>query len=352
MAVLTIDLNKLEHNARIIVQKAAEANIDIYGVTKVLCGEPCVATAMLRAGVKGIADSRIENLRELRNSGIAAPLMMLRLPAISEAEEVVRQADISLNSEYATCVALSKFAVALRRVHKVILMIDIGDLREGIWPKDFPALLEKTVLLPNLEVMGVGANFSCFGGVIPDHANLSVLSSLANHLSRRLGKKTELSAGNSSSLSLLFDQQLPPEATNLRIGEGIILGRETINRIPIVGAYLDVCTLTAEVIEVQDKPSVPIGTIGQDAFGNVPRFENKGTQKRAILSIGRQDVVPEGIVPRLKGLAILGASSDHLILDITEAKQPIVVGDTLSFDVGYGALLAASTSKYVKKEYI
>ena len=77
------------------------AGVGIFGVVKATCGSPLVARAMLRGGAKGLADSRLDNVQRLRNSGITAPVMMLRIPSVTEAPEVVRLCDISLNSEAA-----------------------------------------------------------------------------------------------------------------------------------------------------------------------------------------------------------------------------------------------------------
>jgi predicted amino acid racemase len=48
-------------------------------------------------------------------------------------------------------------------------------------------------------------------------------------------------------------------------------------------------------------------------------------------------------------LSILGASSDHLIMDVTAAGGSLLVGDMLAFSMNYSALLAAVTSPYVGK---
>jgi predicted amino acid racemase len=107
--------------------------------------------------------------------------------------------------------------------------------------------------------------------------------------------------------------------------------------------------LVAEVIEFKTKPSRPHGEIAQDAFGHVFAFEDKGDVRRAILALGRQDVDVLAIKPRIKA-DVLGASSDHLILDV---KGPdLEVGDEVRFDIGYSALLRGMTSPYVEKVYL
>lgn len=351
MALLTIDLKKLEHNTKLVCERARDNGVSVYGVTKVLCGLSEVAAVLKSAGVDALADSRLENIAAMREAGVAGPYVLLRLPSMSQAEAVVRLADISLNSELATIQALGRAASTLGLTHKVIIMVDVGDLREGVWPEDFSGLLEACKDIPGIEILGLGTNLACYGGVVPDDSNMALLERLGEVAKTILGREVVVSGGNSSSLSLLFAGKLPKGINNLRLGEGIILGRETIGREPLPGAHLDVCVLKAEVIELKMKPSVPVGTIGQDAFGNVPVFEDRGWRKRAILSIGRQDTVPDGLTPLFPGAEVIGASSDHLILDVTEAPD-VKVGDTISFIPGYGALLAAVTSPYVKKNFI
>ncbi|MEW9835952.1 arginase family protein [Mesorhizobium marinum] len=103
------------------------------------------------------------------------------------------------------------------------------------------------------------------------------------------------------------------------------------------------------MIEVKKKPSRPIGKSGYDAFGNQPYFPDEGDRLRAIANIGREDVMVEGLTPIDRGVRVLGASSDHLLLDVTDAEVPVAVGGRVAFRMGYGAMLLAMTSEYVEK---
>lgn len=347
--LLRIDLAKLRHNARALVQLTSPFGIDIWGVTKLLCGAPAVGEAMLAAGITTLADSRLENLRQLPSAERA----LLRLPSPSQAEAVVRYADWSLNSEFATLQALSQAAMAAGKQHKALLMVDVGDLREGLWPDQVIPLVRQAVGLPGLHIGGIGTNLTCYGGVIPDANNLGVLVELANELRRQgLIECAIVSGGNSSTLDLLQQGKIPRGINNLRLGESIILGRETVARRAIPGLFTDAITLQAAAIEVKEKPSLPVGTVGQNAFGNTPVFSDCGMQRRVILAVGRQDINPEGLMPLEPGVTVLGASSDHLLLDTSTYSAEIKVGQVFSFSLDYGALLAACTSPYVKKQFI
>ncbi len=350
---LTIDWAKLCHNSAQILQLASKRGVTIWGVTKVICGSPVLAQAMMAGGVEVLADSRLSNLVKLTEAGVGGKKALLRLPMASEAEQVVRYADISLNSEPSTLQALSRAAVRQGKTHAVLIMVDLGDLREGVWPDQVITLAEQVVNLPGLHILGLGTNLTCYGGVIPTEENLSTLAWLATELrSKGLSDCEVVSGGNSSTLGLLQSGRLPKGINNLRIGEAIILGRETVDRQPVAGLYTDAVVLEAEVVEVQTKPSVPVGETGQDAFGNKPKFEDKGLRRRAILAVGRQDVDPDGLTPLIQGVEVIGASSDHLLLDVSDCLQLVKVGDVVRFTLNYSALLRASTSSYVNMVWL
>ncbi|HOB34550.1 MAG: alanine/ornithine racemase family PLP-dependent enzyme [Firmicutes bacterium] len=347
---LSIDLDKIRANAALLAQLCRQRGVVVAGVTKAACGDPLVARAMLAGGLELLAESRLENARRLRAAGITAPLMLLRLPMPGQAREVVELFQCSLNSELAAIKALNEAAGAAGLCHDIILMVDLGDLREGIWPDALDEYVREIARLEHIRLLGLGTNLTCYGGVIPSPENLGRLVQYHRRAEAIYGRPLPvISGGNSSSLPLVLAGTLPP-ITQLRLGESILLGRETTARQPIPGAHLDCFRLEAEIIELKEKPSLPVGEIGQDAFGGAPVFVDKGIRRRAILALGRQDVVPESLTPP-PGAEILGASSDHLIVDVTDYPEPLAVGDVLAFNLGYGALLAAMTSPYVGKEY-
>ncbi|MGE5529842.1 MAG: alanine racemase [Patescibacteria group bacterium] len=343
---LSVNLEAVAANTAEVVRRAAAAGVTVAGVTKACCGAPQVARAMLAGGAVMLADSRLENLAGLRRAGLGrVPLMLLRLPMPSRAAEAAELADLILVSEPETARLLG----AAGRGVRLVLMADLGDLREGLWPDRIPAAAAEMAAMRGVELAGLGANLTCFGGIKPTPANLGLLLEMAAAIRKAVSLPLPLvSGGNTSSLPLLWEGVLPPGINHLRIGEGILLGVETIARRPLPGLRQDGFCLAAEVIEVQRKPSVPLGVICQDAFGRVPHFPDRGWERRAILALGRQDCVPEGLRPLREGIEILGASSDHLIL---ADRAGLAVGEEVQFIPSYGALLAAMTSPYVYKEY-
>lgn len=349
---ITIDLGCIERNTRTVVSRCASEGIQVFGVTKGTCGMPQVARAMLRGGVVGIAESRFENIRRLRDSGIDCPIMLLRSPPLSRAEEVVRTVDISLQSEIPVIAEISRVAERLGRIHDIILMVDLGDLREGIWPNDLIPTLEEIEKRPGVRVAGVGTNLSCLGAIIPTRDNLSQLEAHAYKIERITGRHLDwVSGGNSSSLPLLLAGGMPKGINMLRIGEAILQGgRDTFLEEPWAELDPNAFRLSGELLEVKTKPSLPIGISGVDAFGQKPKFVDEGDRLRAIANIGREDVIVEGMTPVNPGVRVIGASSDHLVLDITDCVPPLAIGDRVSFSLTYGAMLTVMTSEYVEKQ--
>jgi predicted amino acid racemase len=347
--LLTIEVDQLKEN--VALMKKAIDPCTLMGVTKVFCAVPELVQAYVDGGVDYLADSRIENMIKLKDYNV--PKVLLRLPMASQAEDVVTYCDLSLNSELTTIMALNAAAQQKGITHKIMLMVDLGDLREGIWPVDAEATVEAILQMKNIELYGLGVNLTCYGGVVPKEDNVGQLVTLARALEQTFNMTFQmLSGGNSSSYYLAETQKLPAGINNLRLGEALVLGRETAYGDMIEGAHDGIFTLTAEIVELKEKPSLPIGEIGMDAFGNKPEFEDRGLRKRAILAIGRQDVNPGNLIPYDKNIFVLGASSDHLIMDVTDSHAEYHVGDAIHFNVEYGALLPLMTSEYVTKVYI
>lgn len=346
---LEIYPNRITSNGRAIVGLCHQSSILVAGVTKVICAHPAVVNALIDSGVDMLADSRLENLRSIRQMDVKIPSLLLRMPVPEQANEVVELADITLNSSMDTIKALSNAARKHNLVHKVILMVDLGDLREGIWPDRLVQLAKDTLKLPNIQVYGIGCNLACYGGVIPTTEKMQTLVDLRNDICHQTGADIKvISGGNSANLPLLASGGLPGGINHLRIGESIQLGRNVLDRSPFEGTRQDTYRIIAQVVELERKPSIPLGDRGQDAFGGMPEFVDRGWRNRAICNIGRQDVVIDNLEPEDPRVIILGGSSDHLILDVEDAPD-ISLGSEIAFYPGYAALLSAATSPYVLK---
>ena len=351
---LEINIKKLKTNLQVISNLLKKNNISLAMVTKAYCANLDIVDELVKDKnlIDYLADSRIENLKEMRHINI--PKILLRIPMKSEVEDVIKYADISFNSEYETIEKLNEEAKKVNKIHKIVIMVDLGDLREGYFvQKDLFDNVKKIQDLYNISIIGVATNLTCYGAVLPSEENLSKLVNIAKKLERDFNIDIKIiSGGNSSSLFLINENKLPSKINNLRIGEAILLGRETAYGKKIDGTFDDVFRLVCEVVENKEKPSVPVGEKGLDAFGNKPVFEDKGIMQRVILGIGRQDIKIGSFYPVDEKIKIIGASSDHTIIDVTHCEKKYKVGDLIEFKINYEGLLSLCTSKYVTKNII
>ncbi len=378
---LEIRLDRLHHNAATLTKRLAVRGIAVTAVTKATLGDPIVALELIDAGVHAVADSRIANIERLRAAGIRHPVVLLRSPMVSEANRVVMVANLSCNTEPTVLRSLNDAAGRHHVRHGIILMVELGDLREGIMPADLVAIAAFTMTLTNLDLIGIGTNLACQSGVEPDERNMAELSALAGDVEQALGVRiATVSGGNSANLNWVDASESVGRVNDLRLGEAILLGREPLHRAPIDGLHLDVFTLVAEVIEAKSKPLEPWGVRSQAAFG--PAFDDSASSPApcptqaappdptpadatgadrtpadatvsdawsgdtwyAILAIGRQDVDPDGVTWP-DGIHYRGASSDHIV--VTTTTGALAVGDEVRLGLNYSALLRAKTSPFV-----
>ena len=345
---LEIDLQKIYHNARSLVVRLASRGVSITGVTKATLGAPEIAGTLLQAGVRRLGDSRVENIESMRRARVPASIALVRAPMPSQTDRIVAAADLSFNTELGVIRELSVAAKAAERTHGVVLMVELGDLREGILPRDIDSIVRETLRLPNIALLGIGANLACRSGVSPSPDNMAELSGLAASIEETFGRRLSIvSGGNSSNLRWALSGADLGRINDLRLGESILLGREPLYRQEIDGLFTDAITLVAEVIESKTKPSKPWGVIAQNAFGERASAEDRGPIVQTILAIGRQDIDPSGLSPP-PGIEVLGASSDHLVVN-AGGHQLVPVGSEIEFQLNYGALLRAMTSPFITR---
>lgn len=346
---IVINREKFRNNLRYLLDESHKRGISVMAVTKVFCADHKLINILNEEKVDYIADSRIQNLK-----GIASniPKVLLRIPSHYEVADVVKHSNISLNSEISTIRLLDKEADKINVRHGVILMIDLGDLREGFFfeEKLFEAV-EKVLKMDNIKLKGIGTNLTCYGGVIPTPETLQKLVEFKDKIEKEYDIKLDIvSGGNSSTIDMLLEGSIPKGINNLRLGESIVLGRETAFGNYIDYTYNDVFTLEADIIELKVKPSVPIGQIGMNAFGKTPVFKDKKNMLRAIIAVGKQDVDHQELIP-FDTIEAIGSSSDHIILDVSDTITIYQVGDVVTFKLTYASILSLMTSKYVIKYY-
>lgn len=355
---LEINLAHLRHNVATIVENCGKYGVQVAGVIKGASGLPQISKAFADGGAAMIASSRLEQLEDAKNIGVDKPMMLIRVPMLSEISEVIRVSDISFNSELETIEALNQEARKQGKLHKVILMADVGDLREGYWDKeeivDVAERIENKMI--NIQLAGVGMNVGCYGSVLPTVDKLEELAEIAEKIEERIGRELEyVSGGATSSYMRILDGNMPKKINHLRIGEAALLALD-LDRFfgyDVSDMYQDVFRLRAQVIEVKNKPTHPVGTLAVDAFGHTPVYVDRGIRRRALLGMGKIDYgFYEELLPAEEGIEIVGAASDHTIVDVEDAVRDFKIGDIMTFDVCYANMVYLTNNRNVHLEFI
>jgi len=347
---IVLSESKLRENIAHIDKLCIDNHISSWTlVSKAFAGNKKALQILQSFPMVSIGDSRIDNLKRLDPS--KNKRVLLRIPSKRELPMVLKYADVSLESEFETISLLNQLAKEASFVHQIILMFDMGDLREGIFFQNIDwKVIDEIFAMESIQVVGIGTNLTCFGGVLPSQKNLLELVEIASTIEMRTGKKIPLiSGGNSSSVWLFGKDEIPSRINHLRIGEAYLFGRETAMGGWIEDMNHDVFHLECEVIELKEKPSFPIGQMGMDSFGVPVSIEDRGTMKRAIVNIGKQDVILTNLHPKNKKLSIIGGSSDHLILEVRDQK--LRLGDIVKFEITYPALVHLMSSNYIHKHW-
>lgn len=351
------DRAKLVSNVKKLSDKCGEQGIQIAGIIKATNGTAAAAEDFVAGGAKLIGSSRLEQLKRAKDAGIKVPLLLIRVPMLSEIDEMVEIADISLNSEPLVLEAINKAALDKGITHKVILMADLGDLREGFFNLD--ELVETAAKveneMPGLVLAGIGTNLGCYGSVIPTEDKMVALAKLAERVEAEIGRELEyVSGGATTSLLGVYHGYMPDKINMLRLGAGPLIGPLEDVRLCYNLEAMDELecpfVLKAEVIELKVKASYPQGELGVDAAGKKREYVDRGMRMRALLAIGRADYGDiDDLVPEMEGTTVIGASGDHTIVDVEDVKDTVKIGDIMTFRLKYSALLNLAESENVKK---
>ena len=326
---IVIDRDKLRNNCTQIVRHCEARGIAVAGVIKGAGGLPEIARLYRSCGAAQLATSRLEQMELWRREGIPGPYMLLRVPGLSELPEVARLADYSLQSDATTLDALNGVCAEQGVTHRVIVMADLGDLREGFWDKTemVEVCCHVEQGLDHLHLAGVGVNLGCYGAVKPTPENMGQLVDIARAVEARIGRRLEIvSGGATSSYTLVHWGTMPQGINHLRIGETALLAKDLQVDWGISDMdYLlrGTMRLEAEINELRKKPTHPVGETVIDAFGNRPTFVDRGMRLRALAAFGRADVGQvETLLCREPGMMVIGGSSDHCILDVEDCPGP------------------------------
>lgn len=354
MAYITLDIKKLQANFDFLDKLFKKKNIHWSVVSKLLCGNKEYLKALLKLNVTQICDSRVSNLRMVKELNPNIETIYIKPPAKHYLKSVVQCADISMNTEIRTIQLLNEEAQKQDKIHKVIIMIEMGELREGIMRDDLIDFYSQIFNLSNIEVVGVGTNLSCLYGVLPNHDKLIQLSLYSELIEAKFKKKIKyVSGGSSVTIPLIFQNLLPKGVNHFRVGETLFLGTDVYNDTTLKKMQTDAFLLYSEIIELIEKPQVPMGEMGTNLEGNSFEFDDAligKTSYRAIIDLGLLDVENKHISPMDDSVSIVGASSDMFVIDLGDNEKNYQVGDYISFKMDYMGVLRLMHSKYIDKK--
>ncbi len=353
MAFFKLDKEKLNHNYKFLNELFTKNGIEWGIVTKLLCGNEKFLREVLGLKPQQVLDSRVQNLRMIKDIDPDIQTVYIKPPSKRSIPNVVKFADVSFNTEYDTIKFLSQEAKKQKKLHKIIIMIEMGDLREGVMGDKLVDFYGKVFHLPNIRIVGIGTNLNCLHGVMPSKDKLILLGLYRQIVELKFKRDIPwISGGTSVTLPLLFRKEIPKAINHFRIGESLFFGKNLFKERTIKGMKDDMFMLYSEVIEVGNKPITPFGELGANLEGEKFKVneEEYGKEiRRAIIDIGLLDIDPKNLTPTDKSIEVVGASSDMLIIDVTNSKKNYRVGDLIKFKVNYLGALNILNSRYIEK---
>lgn len=356
MAYITLHKERLKYNFERLDFYFKSKNIKWSVVTKMLCGNELFIREVLALNPMQVCDSRVSNLKVIKKIDPNVETIYIKPTPTRSAEEVVKCADISMNTEFNSIKKLSEEAVRQDKIHKIIIMIELGELREGVMREDFVDFYKRVFELPNIRVAGIGANLSCLYGVLPNTDKLIQLCLYEQLIEAKFNQEIPyVSGGSSVTIPLIFKNLLPRGINHFRVGETLYQGTDVYKDEPSSLLKQDVFTLTAEIIELSEKPMVPEGEFGTNLEGETFEFDEAQVGKtsyRAIVDLGILDIDSVNLFPKDKSIGFFGASSDMIILDLKDNPQNYKVGDLLEFSLNYMGTLRAMNSNYIEKRVV
>ncbi len=265
---------------------------------------------------------------------------------LSQVDDIVQVCEASYNTEIKVIAALAAAALRHNKVHAIILMVEMGDLREGIMPQDLGEIAQQVVDMHGVALTGIGANFACLSGIAPTAEKMRELSVLANSIEQYSGPFLQtVSGGSSANLPWALGGYATGRINDLRLGEAILLGVDPVTGDKIGGMFGDAFTLVAEVIETDAKSVDAFVSYTDPTMAKTRLAPNNSATTRLLLAIGHQDTDAAGLsMPA--GTTLIGATSDHSVIGTNDAT--LGVGSEMRFQMNYGALMRAMAAPDVQ----
>ncbi len=360
MAELVVKTENIIKNIQKLDTLLKKHNVQWSLVSKVLSGDIDFIKKILTDDVvqrlHSVGESRLSSLKNIKKVNPEIETIYIKPPARQLAKSIVECADISVNTSADTIELLNREAKKQKKIHKVMIFIELGELREGVVRENIVDFYKKVFNLSNIEIIGIGSNLGCMYGIEPTYDKLVQLSLFKQLLEEMFETKINLISGGSSiTLPLLNKRMVPPSINHFRIGEAAFFGTSPLDDKKFNSLSTDTFSFNANILEMEEKWSVPDGVMGEGNIGHTATpEESKQTEKsyRAILDFGMLDVDVDDLKVRDKNLNFVGTTSDMTVYDLgqninSKLKQKYQVGNKIFFKPNYMAVARCMNSKFV-----
>ena len=256
--------------------------------------------------------------------------------------------------------SLNEAAKKVDKIHQIIIMVELGELREGVKRAELMNFYESVFQLSNIEVIGIGSNLGCMYGVEPSYDKLLQLSLFEELISVKFNKYLKyVSGGTSITLPLIENNTIPKDINHFRVGEAVFFGTSPLENKQFKELSTETFELKANIIELEEKMIVPEGIISDASIGHSADFNEKDireTSFKAILDFGILDVDKDDIEAVDKDLKFVGITSDMLVVDIgtnktKDGEKKYSIGDKIAFKPNYMAVARLLNSKFIDKKF-
>ncbi len=340
MPVLNICLEKINFNINYIQDFCLRNKLKLMLVIKVLELCDVFIEFISKINEKNIGVSDILAAKKIKDK-INVKATLLTIPSLANVDEVITYCQASLNSEWETIQELAKQCDKRKVYHEIILMIDIGDLREGVMPQEAILFVKNCISLTSayFKIKGIGANLGCGNCILPTYTILNILQIIKNEVQEKYSYILEvISIGGSIILEWMNYKYLPSCINQLRIGEAAFLGSIPVYHKQHPHLFDDAFILIGTIVELKVKQVIVEG--------------KAKVQVRAILDFGNIHTIPNKLSPTNNNMVFIKSTSNYSIYDVTSCEQNFSSGDKLNFRLNYSALAQANLSPYVVRNYI
>ena len=369
MPELEINLDALAHNLRLVRHREQAWGFRFLPVLKMVASHPEIVAFLRRQGYgcHGIADMT-EHLLYGQEPPARAGRVLINLAPPDRTDDVVRLFERSSFSCEETFRALDAAAPAAALHHEALLMVDIGDMREGIPQDEAPALLravaaasQRAARGPGAHVAGIGVNLGCLYGTCPDEENMARLETLAARAGDLLGHALHrVSLGGTIFWNWFARRHghgphLPPGCImEFRMGDPLLLGWDMYRDQALLGGDFrqDIFRLTATVLEVTERDIRPPRQSVHNGRGLPADCPVLGKRLRALVDCGSLHTDVQGLTLPGTDWRITDFSGNYAVLDVSACPQAPVTGDHVRFIPSYWAVARTCRMPHIRKTIV